>query len=78
MKRQRQRQHRVAKAIAFLRIRPSASALEIGDAATEGERRSRHMTWRAKEAIGLEIAASLVEQGFARATRGNMFQIARQ
>lgn len=78
MKRQRQRQHREAKAVAILRSRPSVSALEIGATAVAGEGRERRMTWRAKEAIGLEIASRLVERGFARATRGNLFQIARQ
>lgn len=74
----RQREHREAKAVAFLRNRPSVSALEIGAAAVAGEVRARRMTWRAKEAIGLEIASRLVERGFARATRGNLFEASRQ
>lgn len=74
----RQRHHREAKAVAFLRVRPCASALEIGNAATAGEGKSRRMTWQAKEAIGLAIASRLVERGYARATRGNLFTLARQ
>lgn len=67
--------HREAQALDFLRCRPCASALEIGKAATAGERRSHSMSWQAKEAIGLAIASRLVERGLARATRGNLFRM---
>ena len=43
--------------------------------ATAGERRSRRMTWQAKEAVGLAIASRLVARGLARPTPGDLFRI---
>jgi hypothetical protein len=53
---------REAKALAFLRRNGCASALEIGSAAVVGEKRARFMPSRAKDAIGLSIAITLVER----------------
>jgi len=72
----RSRDSRQAKAIAFVRRHGCGSAMEIGMAAVEGEPRAQKMRWRAREAIGLNIAVDLVRKGVLKATRGNQFRLA--
>jgi hypothetical protein len=72
-----QRDRREAKAIAFLRQRHRASALEIGAAAVKGEAwADARRAWRNKEAIGISVAVALTRSGAVRPTKGNLFEIA--
>jgi hypothetical protein len=71
------RSEREAKALAFLRLRRQASAVEIGSAAVKGEKwAGSPNVWRAKQEIGLQLAIELVSNGKATATRSNEFRIA--
>lgn len=73
MARQRHRRH--ARALAFLRTRNQASALEIGAAAVRGEPwAASPKVWKAVESIGLALAIELVNAGQAQATRSNQFR----
>jgi hypothetical protein len=67
---------REAKALAFLRLRRRASALDIGGAAVRGESWARGpKVWRAVEQIGLAIAVTFARDGSVRPTRANQFEI---
>jgi hypothetical protein len=70
----RQRDDREGKALAMMRWRQRASALEIGSAAVAGEKRSRRMRMRDRELIGLGIASEWVRRGLAAPTRDNCFE----
>ncbi|MEI9403374.1 hypothetical protein [Mesorhizobium argentiipisi] len=72
----RNRDTREAQGLAYIRRNRCASALEIGQAAIQGEARSREIPWRAKEAIGLSIAIELARKGKVTPTRGNQFRLA--
>jgi len=75
----RQRKTREAKALAFLRMRRTASALEIGAAAVRGEPWARGpKVVTAKEEIGLSLAVRFARAGLVKPTRGNMFEITPQ
>jgi hypothetical protein len=71
----RRRDDRKAKALAFLRVRGRASALDIGAAAVRGEpwAHGPH-TWKAKQEIGLIIAIDLARSGVLAPTRANEFE----
>jgi hypothetical protein len=72
----RQRDSREAKALAFLRLRHRASALEIGAAAVRGEAWARNpKVWKAVEQIGLALAVTFVRAATVRPTRSNMFEL---
>jgi hypothetical protein len=72
----RQRETREARALAFLRQRSPASALEIGAAAVRGEAwAGSSKVWKAKEQIGLSIALAFARNGLVRPTRTNKFEI---
>lgn len=72
----RQRHDREAKALAFLKVRHVASALEIGAAAVRGEPWAQPKnTWKAKAAIGLSIGIALHRRGLVKATRHNKFEL---
>jgi predicted DNA-binding transcriptional regulator AlpA len=71
----RHRDRREAQALAYLRRRGCASALEIGNAAVQGESRSRQISQHGKESIGLSIAVALVRRGIIQTTRGNQFRL---
>lgn len=74
----RQRDRREAQAIAYLRrLNRCASVLEIGEAALRGEKwAASPKTWKAKAAIGLDIAVALTRRGLLRPTAENEFEIA--
>jgi hypothetical protein len=59
------------------RGRNGASALEIGIAMASGTPACQRMGMVAKENLGLEMAARLVREGVAAATRGNLFMLAK-
>lgn len=72
----RQRDRREAQALAFLRNRPCASALEIGAAAVDGEPwAASRKTWPAKAGIGLSMAVAFTKRGIVRPTRENKFTV---
>lgn len=70
----RKRQQRRQRALACIASRGTASALEIGRAATIGESWARRDMWRAVESIGMNIALALVRDGKLRPTRSNQFE----
>ena len=71
-----QRAARREKALAFLRARQQASALEIGAAAVKGEGwAGSRKVWKAVETIGLQLAIGLMKAGHAQPTRNNHFRI---
>jgi hypothetical protein len=69
------RDRREAQALGYLRRKGCASALELGNAAVQGERRSRKISQQGKESIGLSIAVTLVRNGIIKTTRGNQFRL---
>jgi hypothetical protein len=73
----RLRRLRENQALAILHRLPSASALDIGTAAVQGEPRSVAMPLKARAAIGLSIAIELVRRGLASPTRNNRFSLPR-
>jgi hypothetical protein len=69
----RQRNRREAKALANMRLRLDASALDIGTAALHGEPRASTVPRKARASMGLSIAVELVRRGVAEPTRDNRF-----
>jgi hypothetical protein len=70
------RQERKERALAFMESFRKATALQIGAAATRGEQwAAKRASRRAVEAIGLNIAISLVRAGHLRPTHWNEFEI---
>lgn len=70
-----QRNQREARALAFLKTRGTASAIEIGSAAVSGESWSApRNTAKAREIIGVQIAVGFMKQGLVRPTRSNHFE----
>jgi hypothetical protein len=65
----RQRNRREAKALANMRLRLDASALDIGTAALHGEPRASTVPRKARASMGLSIAVELVRRGVAEPTR---------
>jgi hypothetical protein len=72
----RQRDQREAKALNYIKRHRIATALDIGSAAVEGERRWQNIPLRGRESIGLSIAIALLRRGILRATTRNSFMMA--
>ena len=72
------RRVRENKALRLLHRLPSASALDVGTAAVDGEARAFAMPRKAKAAIGLSIAVELVRRGVAKPSPENRFSIAEE
>lgn len=71
----RQRDTREQRALAMLRRREHASALEIGTAALDGEPRAKQISRSGRAAIGMELAIALVRRGLAWPTADNRFKL---
>ena len=69
------RQRRENKALICLKIKNIASAIELGQAAIEGEDRA---PTSGKESIGLSIGLELVRRDLASVTRNNQFRVIRK
>jgi hypothetical protein len=68
------RSAREARALACIRARGLASALEIGTAAVRGEEQPGPRGWHAKERLGFALGLALVRTGRVRVNRHNQFE----